>query len=146
MLYQQLIYPIPTPALPLKGRENVFEHVAEHPTEVRVAIITIDDLAPGMMLKSNVCDRSGRLLLPAGNELTEKHLKIFRTWGVTEADIAGDDSGEAAKPVFGDDVDPAQLAEAEEAVARLFVHNDPEHPAIRELMRLCVQRRLAHGS
>lgn len=111
-----------------------------------MAIVTIDNLAPGMTLRSNVCDRSGRLLLPAGNELTEKHLKIFRTWGVIEADIAGDDPGVADQPFSGDDIDPERLAEAESAIAALFVHNDPEHPAIRELMCLCVQRRLGHAS
>ena len=107
-----------------------------------MAIITIDNLEPGMQLKSNVSDRSGRLLLPAGNELTEKHLRIFRTWGVIEADIAGDDTGETVHIFSGTDIDPAQLAEAEAVIAGLFVHNNPEHPAINELMRLCIERRI----
>lgn len=111
-----------------------------------MAIITIDNLAPGMLLKSNVCDRSGRLLLPAGNELTEKHLRIFRTWGVLEADVAGDAALETVPSSNGEDIDPALLADAEAAVAGLFVHNDPEHPAIGELMRLCVRRRIGHAT
>ena len=111
-----------------------------------MAIITIDNLAVGMMLRSNVCDRSGRLLLPAGNELTEKHLRIFRTWGVIEADILGDDSGECDQSFSGEDLDPAQLAESESAIAKLFIHNPKEHPAISELMRLCIQRRIDSAS
>lgn len=111
-----------------------------------MAIIILDNLAAGMLLRSNVCDRSGRLLLPAGNELTEKHLKIFRTWGVIEADIVGDDSGETAPFDSGEELDPARLAEAEAAMAKLFVHNNPEHPAIMELLKICVQRRMVHAS
>jgi len=111
-----------------------------------VSIITIDNLAAGMLLKSNVCDRSGRMLLPAGNELTDKHLRIFRTWGVTEADIAGDDSAESTQSCSGEDIDPALLAQVEAAVAQLFVHNDREHPAIIELERLCICRRIGHAN
>jgi hypothetical protein len=115
-------------------------------TENYVPIINIDHLAPGMMLRSSVCDRSGRMLLPGGNELTEKHLRIFRTWGIIEADIEGDDSGEIASPLSGNDVDPVRLAEAKAAIAGLFVHNDVEHPAIMELMRISIQRKIDHAS
>jgi hypothetical protein len=113
-----------------------------------VPIINIDHLAPGMMLRSSVCDRSGRMLLPGGNELTEKHLRIFRTWGIIEADIEGDDSGDTAhaQPLSANEVDPMQLTEAETAIAGLFVHNDMEHPAIIELMRICTQRKIDHAS
>lgn len=111
-----------------------------------MAIIIIDNLAPGMTLRSNVCDRSGRLLLPAGNVLTEKHLKIFRTWGISEVDIVGDDQGETVQVPSGDDIDPERLAEAETAIEQLFAHNRPDHPAIRELKRLCVQRRINRAS
>lgn len=111
-----------------------------------MAIITIDNLAPGMLLRSNVCDRSGRMLLPAGNALTEKHLKIFRTWGISEADVEGDENGEPTAHASGREFEPALLSEAEAAVTGLFVHNNPEHPVIGELMRICVQRRIDHVS
>lgn len=111
-----------------------------------MAIIPIDSLSAGMQLKSDVCDRSGRMLLPAGGELTERHLKIFRTWGVLEADIEDGGSLDAPQPLARVDVDPARLAAAEEAVRRLFRMNDPEHPAIRELMRICTARRVADAS
>ena len=52
-----------------------------------MAIIPIDLLEAGMVLKADVRDRSGRLILPSGAELAEKQIRIFRTWGVTEADI-----------------------------------------------------------
>lgn len=111
-----------------------------------MAIINIDNLAPGMVLRHDVCDRSGRLLLPAGNELTEKHLRIFRTWGICEADIESDESPETPQPLITETLDPVLLAAAEEAVTHLFNRNDPQHPAIRELMQLCIVRKVHHAA
>jgi len=110
-----------------------------------MAIIPIDLLEAGMTLKSNVCDRSGRLLLPAGSELADKQLKILRTWGVTEADIVrGPDEEMPDSAIDVSTVDPLVLAEAEQAIAALFCHNDPQHPMIQELTRICLERRLAN--
>lgn len=107
-----------------------------------MAIIPIDSLTAGMLLKSDVCDRSGRMLLPAGGELTERHLKIFRTWGVLEADIEDGGALETPQVLATMDVDPVRLAGATDAVQRLFRLNDPEHPAIKELMRICIARKV----
>jgi hypothetical protein len=110
-----------------------------------MAIIPIDSLAAGMILKSDVCDRSGRLLLPSGSELADKQIKILRTWGVTEADILrGPDETPAEDGRENGAVDPLLLAAAENAVSLQFCHNDPQHPMIRELMRICLERRLTN--
>ena len=112
-----------------------------------MAIVPIDNLSAGMLLKSDVCDRSGRMLMPAGGELTDRHLKIFRTWGVLEADIEADDGlVETHQALINVDVDPVRLAAAEESVQRLFRLNDPEHPAIKELMRICIARKVSDAS
>lgn len=112
-----------------------------------MAIVPLESLEIGMVLKSAVCDRSGRLLLPAEAELSDKHLKIFRTWGVTEADIVTDCENEvednSPAPISGD---PAVIAAAEEEVGRLFIHNDPQQPLIKELIRICVTRKVAHAN
>ncbi len=110
-----------------------------------MAIVHIDNLTPGMILKSAVCDRSGRLLLPEEAELTEKHLHIFRAWGVLEAEIVGESEPEEGV-LLVEEIDPEALAAAEAALMPLFKHNDPEHPAIKELLRLCIARRAANGS
>lgn len=107
--------------------------------------LAIENIETGMVLAGDVLDRSGRMLLGAGSELTQKHLIIFRTWGVLEADIAGHGNDEAAGhlPV---DVDPQELAAAEQELARLFRHTNLEHPAIIELMRLALLRKVQHGT
>ena len=109
-------------------------------------MVHIDNLAPGMVLSRNICDRSGRLLLPSGAELNEKHFAIFRMWGVLEAEIVGENVGEEPEATPGPELDPSLVAAARDEVELLFVHNDLEHPAIKELMRLCIERRAAHAS
>ncbi|HIJ80873.1 MAG TPA: hypothetical protein HPP76_04105 [Desulfuromonadales bacterium] len=112
-----------------------------------MAIIATDLLESGMVLKSEVTDRSGRLLLPAGAELTDKHLNIFRTWGISGADVEREGEEEVVAPVAtSDDVDPERLAEAQRVVASFFIHNDSQNPFIQELMRICALRQVNSGA
>jgi hypothetical protein len=106
--------------------------------------ILTDNLLPGMILGADVRDRSGRLLLGTGTELSERHLFILRTWGVIDVEIAGAEEG-------GDDsnsakiVDPDLWAAIEKKIAPLFSHSDDSHPAIKELMRLRIMREASDG-
>ena len=105
--------------------------------------VNLDDIKPGMKLEKDVQERSGRVLLRAGTEITERHLNIFRTWGVAEADIKTDIesmSREEAAAQAARDLDPEVLEAAEEFISPLFVHTDANHAAVRELKRLCVLR------
>jgi hypothetical protein len=54
-----------------------------------MGLINISDIQPGMKLASPVFSSQGLLLLGEGINITSKHLLIFRTWGVLEADIEG---------------------------------------------------------
>ena len=107
--------------------------------------VAIENIETGMVLAGDVHDRTGRMLLGAGAELTQKHLVIFRTWGVLEADIAGQGDDEAASQIPAD-VDPVELAAAEQELAHLFQHANRTHPAIIELMRLAALRKVHHGA
>ena len=53
--------------------------------------INTDDLKPGMILDRPVVNKHGTLLMDAGGKLEEKHIVIFKTWGITEAGIRGVD-------------------------------------------------------
>ena len=74
--------------------------------------VNLDDIKPGMKLERDVQERSGRVLLRAGTEITERHLNIFRTWGVAEADIESMSREEAAAQATRD-LDPEVLKAAE---------------------------------
>jgi putative nucleotidyltransferase with HDIG domain len=101
--------------------------------------ITISELKPDMVLASDLRDQSGRLLIGKGTKLTPKYIKICKMWGVIEADIVGISQEEIAAAVMGK-FDPATIAAAEQKVAARFIDTDMEHPAVRELFRLCTLR------
>ena len=100
--------------------------------------ISIDDILPGMVLASDVKDKGGRTLLGAGNELSDRHLQIFKTWGIVDADIVGADREElASKSLL--EIDPQLLEEAQHETEKVFRHADLSHPAVKELYRLAIQ-------
>lgn len=112
-----------------------------------MAILNLEDLKPGMVLAADAKHHSGRILLAAGVELTEKHLKVFHTWGLTEADIEGVDPAQLAEQAM-EQLDPVVLAEAEQQMKARFRHTDLSHPAVAELFRLSLRdcaKRLATG-
>ncbi len=104
-----------------------------------MAIINQEDLQPGMILESDVKDRNGRVLLGAGNTLTQKHLRIFKMWGVTEADIRGVEK-EEVEARAASRLDPVLLKGVEEGLRKHFRHTDMEHPFNSELFRLLTIR------
>ncbi len=97
--------------------------------------LTLDAIEPGMILATEVKDRNGRVLLSAGAEITEKHLRIFKMWGILGAMVLGGQTEEEPHkhPL---EIDPDQLRKAEQRTADLFCHNDLNHPFIKELARL----------
>lgn len=107
-----------------------------------MAIIPLDELQPGMTLADAARDATGRVLLAAGIEVEERHLKIMRTWGVVEVNIQGE--GEAENPK---DISPETRKAAVEYVKQQFRGFNPAQFG-KELMRRTAQRkamRLATG-
>ncbi len=51
---------------------------------------SLSDAAEGMVLAKPILVE-GRCLLNAGMSLTKKHLQIFKSWGISEFCIEGDD-------------------------------------------------------
>jgi len=92
-----------------------------------------------MILSDDLTDRTGRLLMTRGTVLTEKYLKICKMWGIVEAQVAGI-SGDDLNASALNDFDASEIALAAESVHQRFCHTDREHPAIRELVRLCILR------
>ena len=112
-----------------------------------MGLINIDDIRPGMRLASSVTDQRGRVLLVPGCEITEKHLRILRMWGIIEADIQGVEKVDAAAKALTE-IDPVVLKQAEDSARQLFARTDLDHPAVQELFRQCtlrLARRLLDG-
>ena len=105
-------------------------------------MIALANLEPGMVLADAVHDRNGRLLLGEGVEIEAKHLLIFRTWGIAEAAVVGEDGSDTS--VLPDTVTVEKLEQARSRLLPLYCHTDLEHPAVCELLRLAVIREVQY--
>ena len=98
--------------------------------------LNIEDIEPGMILGAEVKDRTGRVLLSKGTTITEKHLSIFKMWGVIDAAIENADK-EMIEAKAAAALAPADLIEAQQAVDSIFRFvEQQENPFIVELKRL----------
>ena len=102
-----------------------------------MATIAVEQAEVGMVLASEVTDRRGRMLIPAGKALEEKYLNALPMWGVTHIDVEGE-GPEAADPTEA--VEDWALDLAIQRVEDLFQHANHGHPAVAELSKLCVRR------
>lgn len=95
-----------------------------------------------MVLARDVRAASGMVLLGAGVEITERHIQIFRSWGVSEVEVKGTDQ-ESLNTQILSRLDADKRAQVERELNRLFQHNDPLDPVIEELRRVCLTRESA---
>lgn len=56
-----------------------------------MGLILVSDLKKGMVLACEVSNKHGNTLLEKGDTLSEKHIMLLKSWGITEADIEGFD-------------------------------------------------------
>lgn len=108
--------------------------------------VFVDDLTAGMVLASDLVTPKGRFILAEGATLQTSHLKILKSWGITEAEIVDDDRSEQSEsgPVIQND----SYEVAEDFLNQRFVDLDMEHELIAELYRQVHQRlarRLSEG-
>lgn len=100
-----------------------------------MGLIYLDDIKSGMKLEKDLICPNGRFLLPAGSVLEEKHIKIARSWGITEACIAGVDR-ETINLEAESQIAPAALKAAEEMLVGRYKYVDLSIPAMQEIYRL----------
>jgi len=101
--------------------------------------VKIKLIREGMVTATEVKDRTGRVLLASGKTLTSKHLKVLKTWGVTEINIISSKespsgSGKSDKSIS---VDPSIIKEMD----KLFQFADRRHPVVSEFYNLCLTRK-----
>ncbi|MFP3927915.1 MAG: HDOD domain-containing protein [Desulfobacteraceae bacterium] len=104
-----------------------------------MGVIPCSDIKADMVLADDLLAYNGRFLLAKGTRLTPRHIRIIQSWGVVEADIQGI-TREDADAERCSERDPLVLEAARERVRRRFVHADLDHPAVRELFRICTHR------
>ena len=110
-----------------------------------MGIINLEYIQEGMILAADIKERSGRVLLSGGSIITEKHLRVFRMWGITEADIKGIETDELAANMAAQ-LDQHLLQEIEAQTRERFCRVDMDHPFIKELFRLLTIRQVRRRS
>ena len=91
-------------------------------------IVSVDQAAAGMVLANPVTDRRGRLLIPAGQALSDRHVDALKMWGVASLDIEGDEEVEVVASIS-----PEALEAARAELSPFYRHMDLDHPFVRVL-------------
>lgn len=107
-----------------------------------MGFVSVDALNGGSVLAEDVHDINGRLLLSKGQEISAKHLRVLKIWGITEVAVVGetddDHPGEAV-------ADPEKQAAVEAAMKVLFSRLDLTHDAIAYVHASAVAHRYTHN-
>jgi len=102
-----------------------------------MAIISIEEVNPGMVLSEDIRDINTRLLLSRGQQITAKHIRILKVWGVTEVKVVGKVNEKAEKS----HVNPEIARMVRKSTEEIFRNVDIEHPAIKNIFELSVAYR-----
>jgi hypothetical protein len=111
-----------------------------------VTSVKTEQLQAGMVAATDILNSDGMLLLPGGCRLTERHIRILKSWGIPEVMVHGtaDPAVPVATPVSPPPVDlpPEVVAE----VKARFWSFEEANPAHQELLRLLLVRRARQSS
>ncbi|GAB7080064.1 HDOD domain-containing protein [Megalodesulfovibrio paquesii] len=112
-----------------------------------MGVINAQDIRPGMVLEKDLILPNGRRILSEGAVIEDKHLRIFRAWGVTEAAVSNISREEAlAQSMNG--LEPLALQYAERMCELYFpsrAEEDAVFSEIKRLTKLALARRLMQG-
>ena len=104
-----------------------------------MAKVKVENLEPGMIAGADVKNLDGMLLMPAGGELSERHIRILNTWGIAEVAVRTDDQAEdeaAARRPVPAEASPARVRELK---AR-FYQFEETNAVQQEILRLLLRR------
>src|SRR5689334_2011106 len=65
-------------------------------TQEDTFMVGVEAIQPGMVLAEAACDPQGRMLIPNGTQLTQRHQRQMRLWGVELVTVLA--TGERAVP------------------------------------------------
>lgn len=105
-----------------------------------MVLVNLEDLTVGMVVSDQVTDRAGRLVMAAGSEITEKHLRIFKMWGIEQVDVDVDAEDMEKYGSFA--VDQSMIEGVEAETREQFRHTDLENPIVQALFEQMVQRKV----
>lgn len=99
-----------------------------------MGLIHVKDIKKGMILACEVSNKHGNTLLEKGDTLSEKHIMLLKSWGITEADIEGFDRGQVEER-DRETLSTAVAESIEEDIKNLFP-DFGDNPLMHELYRV----------
>ena len=102
-----------------------------------MGILSVDDLESGMIIAEDVRDRSGRLLIGAGAELSDKTLRVLKTWGVVEVEVEGEDK--VGGDIGFESLDEETVDEIKAELQKRFKHNELDTPFMSTVYELVLE-------
>jgi hypothetical protein len=76
-----------------------------------MAILNIDNVKPGMVLMESVRNHQEQLLLETGRRITEKSIRIFKSWGVRRVAVTFGPGADGQEEGFAVGGPPAAIDE-----------------------------------
>ncbi len=108
--------------------------------------VNIDELEPGMVLSAPVKNRDGQVMLGQGAVLTDRHLRLFKIWGVCDAQIEGG-AGETPEQIESDlRLDPSRRSDNDEVDERFrYVQQDELMMQVKEEVKRYIHQMMGGG-
>ena len=104
-----------------------------------MSFVNVNHLKEGMVLAEDLFASKNRFLLAKGTTIVAKHIRIMKSWGVTEANIIGISQAEAAAEAESS-LDPQVITNSKQYVEKFFIENQERPEITGELKRLCMLR------
>ncbi len=103
--------------------------------------VNVNKATPGMVLEQNVLDQKGRLLFQSGQTITERHIRIFKIWGVTEIWVQNGESGSSSSPPSEEGkISDSAYEKAQQSLKNIFRRNSLQDPFLQEMYRVSLER------
>jgi len=98
--------------------------------------ISLEEAEPSMIVAEEIVSPQGRMLLGEGVILTEKYIRILKTWGVNALIIEGEEEVIESIPL------PTELLQqAAEEVKPRFIKSNLKHPVVAYLYKARIKTR-----
>jgi hypothetical protein len=102
-----------------------------------MAKLKIDNLQQGMVVAADIKNLDDMLLFPAGCELSERHIRMLRTWGINEILVETPENDAALSEPFLIELSADEI----NAMKSRYWCWDEQNPAQQEIFRLMVRRK-----
>ena len=104
-----------------------------------MSFVNVNHLKEGMVLADDLYAPKNRFLLAKGTTIVAKHLRVMKSWGVTEANIVGISQAEAAAEAETS-LDSQVITNSKNYVDKLFIESSDSPEVMAELKRLSMLR------